>query len=159
MNEKTEGANKIVTCRLLFSAQLFSFMIRFAFGVVAPVLMEMYRISPKAMGYVLSGWNWSYTAGLPLMGVIVDRFGPYIVLGVGSLVWGLFTVALPIAGSAVHLRRFRIRSLPIPRPRLLGYGFFVIVRLGELPSARWGIYTPISFLSVGFRVISSSSVR
>src|SRR2546427_3490578 len=84
MNEKTEGANKIVTCGLLFTAQLFSFMIRFAFGVVAPVLMEMYRISPKAMGYVLSGWNWSYTAGLPIMGVIVDRFGPYIVLGVGS---------------------------------------------------------------------------
>ena len=103
MNEKTEGANKIVTCGLLFTAQLFSFMIRFAFGVVAPVLMEMYRISPKAMGYVLSGWNWSYTAGLPIMGVTVDRFGPYIVLGVGSLVWGLFTVALPIAASAVPL--------------------------------------------------------
>src|SRR6058998_2871690 len=108
MNEKTEGANKIVTCGLLFSAQLFSFMIRFAFGVVAPVLMEMYRISPKAMGYVLSGWNWSYTAGLPLMGVIVDRFGPYIVLGVGSLVWGLFTVALPIAASAVPLFLMRM---------------------------------------------------
>src|SRR5207247_9608872 len=103
MNEKTEGANKIVTCGLLFSAQLFSFMIRFAFGVVAPVLMEMYRISPKAMGYVLSGWNWSYAAGLPIMGVIVDRFGPDIVLGVGSLVRGLFTVALPIAASAAPL--------------------------------------------------------
>jgi len=108
MNEKTEGANKIVTCGLLFSAQLFSFMIRFAFGVVAPVLMEMYRISPKAMGYVLSGWNWSYTAGLPIMGVIVDRFGPYIVLGVGSLVWGIFTVALPIATSAVPLFLLRM---------------------------------------------------
>src|SRR3989475_10615906 len=108
MNEKTEGANKIVTCGLLFTAQLFSFMIRFAFGVVAPVLMEMYRISPKAMGYVLSGWNWSYTAGLPIMGVIVDRFGPYIVLGVGSLVWGLFTVALPIAASAVPLFLMRM---------------------------------------------------
>ncbi len=108
MNEKTEDANKIVTCGLLFTAQLFSFMIRFAFGVVAPVLMEMYRISPKAMGYVLSGWNWSYAAGLPIMGVIVDRFGPYIVLGVGSLVWGLFTVALPIAASAVPLFLMRM---------------------------------------------------
>src|SRR5438876_6921547 len=83
-------------------------MIRFAFGVVAPVLMEMYRISPKAMGYVLSGWNWSYAAGLPIMGVIVDRFGPYIVLGVGSLVWGLFTVALPFATSAVPLFLLRM---------------------------------------------------
>src|SRR5437867_11270136 len=103
MNEKTEGANKIVTCGLLFTAQLFSFMIRFAFGVVAPVLMEMYRISPKAMGYVFSGWNWSYTAGLPLMGVIVDRFCPYMGLGVVSLVWVSFPVALPIDTSPVPL--------------------------------------------------------
>ncbi len=108
MNEKTESANKVITCSLLFAAQLFSFMIRFAFGVVAPVLMQMYRISPKAMGYVLSGWNWSYTAGLPIMGVMVDRFGPYIVLGVGSLVWGLFTVALPIATTAVSLFLMRM---------------------------------------------------
>src|SRR5438093_687179 len=42
------------------------------------------------------------------MGVIVDRFGPYIVLGVGSLVWGLFTVALPIATSAVPLFLLRM---------------------------------------------------
>ena len=108
MNEKTDSANKVITCSLLFAAQSFSFMIRFAFGVVAPVLMQMYRISPKAMGYVLSGWNWSYTAGLPIMGIIVDRFGPYIVLGIGSLVWGLFTVALPIATTAVSLFLMRM---------------------------------------------------
>src|SRR5438876_8624850 len=129
MNEKTEGANKIVTCGLLFSAQLFSFMIRFAFGVVAPVLMEMYRISPKAMGYVLSGWNWSYTAGLPIMGVIVDRFGPYIVLGVGSLVWGLLPVVLPIARRAVLLFLLPM-FFGLGQPRLWLPGRFAV--FGEL---------------------------
>src|SRR5438034_10171101 len=95
----TPKANRIMNENNWATKSKLQVMILFA----PSVLMEMYRISPKAMGYVLSGWNWSYTAGLPLMGVIVDRFGPYIVLGVGSLVWGLFTVALPIATSAVPL--------------------------------------------------------
>src|SRR4030095_1558046 len=103
MDEQKERKNKIITCSLLFGTQLFSYMIRFAVGVVAPTLMQLYGYSPKTMGYILSGWNWSYTAGLPIMGLIVDRFGPYIVLGAGSLVWGLSTVALPISTAAVSL--------------------------------------------------------
>src|SRR5439155_3970367 len=70
--------------------------------------MELYHLSPRTMGYILSGWNWSYTAGLPLMGFIVDRFGPYIVLGVGSFVWGVSTMALPIARAAVPLFLMRM---------------------------------------------------
>ena len=108
MNEDQERRNKIITFSLLFGTQLFSFMIRFVFGVVAPTLMELYHLSPRTMGYILSGWNWSYTAGLPLMGFIVDRFGPYIVLGVGSFVWGVSTMALPIARAAVPLFLMRM---------------------------------------------------
>jgi MFS family permease len=73
-----ERSTKIVTAGLLFGTQLFSYMIRFVFGVVAPTLMAPYHLSPKTMGYILSGWNWSYAAGLPLIGIVVDRFGPYI---------------------------------------------------------------------------------
>src|SRR5438128_1815369 len=132
MNEKTEGANKIVTCGLLFTAQLFFRETRSAWRS-APLLPHSY---------------WQGQDGRRSSIVLAPP--ACCSLWVGSL-------CIPISGSAVHLRRFRIRSLPIPRPRLLGYGFFVIVRLGELPSARWGIYTPISFSSAGFRVTSSSS--
>jgi MFS family permease len=61
------------------------------------------------MGYILSGWNWSYTAGVLAMGPLVDRFGAWIVTGAGSVVWGLSTVALPLAGDPSSL--FLIRSL------------------------------------------------
>jgi MFS family permease len=60
------------------------------------------------MGYILSGWNWSYTGTLFLIGPIVDRFGPWIVMGVGSVIWGLSTVALPLAGAAVSLFLMRM---------------------------------------------------
>src|SRR5207253_5072388 len=95
--------SKVVTCSLLFGTQLFSYMIRFAFSVVAPTLMRQYGFSPQTMGYILSGWNWSYTAGLTVAGLMVDRFGPYIVLGIGSLIWGVSTIALPVSAAAVSL--------------------------------------------------------
>ncbi len=100
--------SKIITCSLLFGTQFFSYIIRFAFSVVAPTMMEQYGFTPKTMGYILSGWNWSYTAGLSVVGPIVDRFGPYIVLGLGSLIWGASTIALPISTAALSLFLMRM---------------------------------------------------
>src|SRR5437016_8358773 len=108
MNKDKERTNKIITVSLLFGTQLFSFMIRFAFGVVAPTLMALYHLSPKTMGYILSGWNWSYAAGLLFIGFVVDRFRPYIVLGLGSLVWGIFTIALPVSTAPLSLYLMRM---------------------------------------------------
>ena len=127
MNENKERTNKILTVSLLFGTQLFSFMIRFAFGVVAPTLMGLYHLSPKAMGYILSGWNWSYTAGLPIMGFIVDRFGPYIVLGLGSFVWGISTIALPISKAAVPLFLMRM---------VFGFGQTALIPGGAIAVSR-----------------------
>jgi len=127
MNEDKERTNKIITLSLLFGTQLLSFMIRFALGVVAPALMELYHLSPKTMGFILSGWNWSYTAGLPIAGFIVDRFGPYIVLGVGSFVWGISTIALPISRAAVPL--FLMRAL-------FGFGQTTLIPAGATAVSR-----------------------
>src|SRR6266581_2169848 len=127
MNEDKERTNKIITLSLLFGTQLLSFMIRFALGVVAPALMELYHLSPKTMGFILSGWNWSYTAGLPIAGFIVDRFGPYIVLGVGSFVWGISTMALPISRAAVPL--FLMRAV-------FGFGQTTLIPAGATAVSR-----------------------
>ncbi|MBI2822145.1 MAG: MFS transporter [Acidobacteria bacterium] len=83
--------------------------IRIGLGVVAPALMTLYHISPRAMGYILSGWNWGYTASLLFVGPVVDRFGPRIILGMGSAIWGTATLALPAATTAVSL--FAMRAL------------------------------------------------
>ncbi len=102
------GSKKVLTVSLLWGAMAFSYMIRFALGIAAPTLMKLYHLSPKDMGYILSGWNWTYTGGLLFMGPIVDRFGSWIVMGLGSVVWGLSTIALPIAGGAVSLFLMRL---------------------------------------------------
>ncbi len=83
-------------------------MIRYALSVVAPTLMKLYHLSPETMGYILSGWNWSYTAGLPIVGPLVDRFGAWIVMGLGSVVWSASTIALPLASAASSLFLLRM---------------------------------------------------
>jgi ACS family D-galactonate transporter-like MFS transporter len=109
MNPQQDRTNKIILVSLLFGAQFFSYMIRYALSIVAPALMAIYHLSPQTMGYILSGWNWSYTAGLLFVGPVVDRFGPWIVMGVGSVVWGASTIFLPLAGTAASL--FLLRML------------------------------------------------
>jgi ACS family D-galactonate transporter-like MFS transporter len=108
MNPQQSQRNKIITVSLLFGAQLFAYMIRYALSIVAPTLMKQYHLSPETMGYIMSGWNWSYTAGLPILGPVVDRFGPWITMGAGSLVWSLSTIALPIASAATSLFLLRM---------------------------------------------------
>src|SRR5215831_5699340 len=109
MNPHQDRAHKVITVSLLFGAQLFAYAIRYALSIVAPALMTLYHLSPQTMGYILSGWNWSYTAGLVFVGPVVDRFGAWIVMGAGSVVWGVSTIALPLAGTAVSL--FLLRAI------------------------------------------------
>jgi ACS family glucarate transporter-like MFS transporter len=106
-DSKGRGPKKWGVVGLSFSALAMSSVIRISLGVAAPTLMEEYDISPSAMGYVLSGWNWAYTACQLIMGPVVDRFGSWIVLGLGASVWSLSTIALPLATTALGLFMFR----------------------------------------------------
>jgi MFS family permease len=107
MNQPDGRSIKIVTLIFLWSTQAITFMIRYALGIVAPALMALYDISPQTMGYVLSGWIWAYTGILPFIGPLVDRFGPWIMMSGGAAVWGLSTMALPIATTATALFAMR----------------------------------------------------
>ena len=116
-NDRTRSA-KFLTVGFYWAAWVFSYAIRYALGIVAPILMQVYHIPPKTMGYILSGWNWSYTSGILVMGPLVDRFGAWIVTGAGSVVWGLSTVALPLAGDPSSLFLMRL---------LFGLGHSVLI--------------------------------
>ena len=108
MNQDRERRVKVVTAGFLWGAMAVSYMIRYALGIVAPTLMSLYNFSPATMGYILSGWNWSYTGALIFVGPMIDRFGPWIVMGGGSVIWGVATVALPIAGGAASFFLLRM---------------------------------------------------
>jgi MFS family permease len=79
------------------------------------------------MGYILSGWNWSYTAGLLFVGPAVDRFGAWIVMGSGSVVWGVSTIALPVATTATSLFLLRM---------IFGFGHSMLIPAGASAISR-----------------------
>jgi len=90
---------RVVT--LLSGVAFVTDIIRSSLGMVAPVLISDYGVPEEAMGWVLAGWRWGYTPGLLFTAPMVDRFGVWIVMGLGSAFWGLATLALPLVGSAV----------------------------------------------------------
>ena len=127
MRHGEDRVNRIMTVSLLFGAQLCSYMIRYTLSIVAPTLMTLYHLSPQTMGYILSGWNWSYTAGLLFVGPAVDRFGAWIVMGSGSVVWGVSTIALPVAATATSLFLLRI---------IFGFGHSMLIPAGASAISR-----------------------
>lgn len=108
MNQDKDRGGKIVTISFLWGAMVFTYMIRTALGVVGPVLMKELDISFSDFGWIQSGWNWSYTGGLLFIGMVVDRFGPWIVMGLGGLGWSLSTIALPLASTFTSLFLMRL---------------------------------------------------
>jgi ACS family D-galactonate transporter-like MFS transporter len=118
MHDNRTRSKKFLTVGFYWAAWLFAYAIRYALGIVAPALMQAYHIGPQTMGYILSGWTWSYTAGVLVMGPLVDRFGAWIVTAAGSAVWGLSTVALPLAGAPSSLFLMRL---------LFGLGHSVLI--------------------------------
>ena len=100
---------QVTILTLLWGAMFFSHAIRYALAVVAPTLMQIYDISPTTMGYILSGWNWAYTSSMLAVGPLVDHFGARTIMAVGSALWGLATVGLPLAATPASL--FAMRAL------------------------------------------------
>ena len=71
-------------------------IVRSSMGMVAPVLIQNYGISEQNMGWILSAWRWGYTPGLLITAPIVDRLGVWMVMGLGSVLWGGATLLLPL---------------------------------------------------------------
>jgi len=78
-------------------------IIRSSMGMLAPVLIQNYGISEQDMGWILSAWRWGYTPGLLLTAPLVDRLGVWMVMGLGSALWGGATLLLPLGGAVTWL--------------------------------------------------------
>ncbi|MBI4455914.1 MAG: MFS transporter [Acidobacteria bacterium] len=128
MEQEKRVLTKWSVVALVWLAMVISHIIRVALGVAAPTLMRLYNIPPDVMGYILSGWNWAYTICLLPAGPLVDRFGPWIVMGIGSGVWGAATLALPLASTAMSL--FLMRAL-------FGLGHSMLIPTTSSSVSRW----------------------
>ena len=128
MDSSSLAYKKWMVVALLWGSHVITFMIRISLGVVAPTLIALYGISPTAMGFILSGYSWLYMASLLPIGFLVDRFGPYMVMGLGSIVWSLATIAFPLVTAGVFF--FFMRGL-------FGAGHSMMIPGGAASLAHW----------------------
>ncbi|MDA2935049.1 MFS transporter, partial [Acidobacteria bacterium AH-259-D05] len=122
------SGRKWAVVALLCGSHIITFVIRVSLGVVAPTLMSLYAISPAWMGLILSGYSWSYMACLLLAGFVVDRFGPRLVMGLGSVVWGLATVCFSLLSTSVPFLVMR---------GLFGLGHSMMIPAGAASISHW----------------------
>ena len=144
------------------------YMERGAIGAAAPTIMKEFHISKITMGWVVSAFNWSYTAFQIPGGWLADRYGPRIVLAGAMAWWSIFTAGTGLTFNALSLAATRmlfgageaaafpsgsramVRWLPVRR-RAFGQGF---QHAGSRLGAALAPLVMISLIApVGWRVV------
>ena len=121
---------------LLFFSNLLNYLDRQLFTALFPVLAPAYHLSDTKMGLLGSSFTLSYLLAAPVVGVLLDRVSPRILLSAGVLVFSLGMAIASTASGTVGLFSGRIltgvgeASLIVVGPRILGGRKGGGVRLG-----------------------------
>jgi MFS family permease len=78
---------------LLVIAGVINYFDRSALSIANPLIRRDLHLSIGQMGLLLSAFAWSYGAAQIPAGILVDRFGPRRVLGIGLVLWSVAQIA------------------------------------------------------------------
>jgi ACS family hexuronate transporter-like MFS transporter len=92
---------------LLFLATVINYVDRQALSVVAPVLTKELGLTPVAYANVLQAFLWAYTVMYVISGIIVDKWGTRLGLGVFMVWWSVANMLHAFVTSAFQLGVFR----------------------------------------------------
>jgi MFS family permease len=106
--EREVSTGRWIMIALLFTAILVNYIDRGNLSIVALPLMQDFRMSPVAMGTLLSAFFWSYTLLQIPAGWMVDRFGLKWTYGAAFLLWSLASAAVGFAGSFAQILALRV---------------------------------------------------
>jgi ACS family glucarate transporter-like MFS transporter len=84
---------------LIFLAVIINYMDRIALSVAAKPIIDEFGFSPVEMGYLFSGFLWTYVVCLIPLGLLVERIGARRMVGGGIAIWSAATALTAAAGS------------------------------------------------------------
>src|SRR6266508_6383101 len=93
---------------LLFTATVINYVDRQALSIVAPVLTRELRLSPVVYAGILQAFLYAYTVMYVVSGVIVDRWGTRLALGLFMTWWSVANMLHAFVNSAFSLGAFRL---------------------------------------------------
>ena len=113
---------------LLFLSNLLNYLDRQLFTALFPVLAPAYHLSDTEIGFLGSSFTLSYLLAAPVVGVLLDRIAPRILLSGGVFIFSLGMAIASNASGTSALYSGRILTgvgeavLIVVGPRLLGGG-------------------------------------
>src|SRR5580692_36525 len=93
---------------LIFTAVIINYIDRIALSVAARPLAAEFGFSPIQMGYLFSGFLWTYVVCLIPLGLLVERIGAKRMVGGGIAIWSAATALTAAATGLVSLFAARL---------------------------------------------------
>ena len=93
---------------LLFTATVINYIDRQALSIVAPVLTKELHLTPVEYANILQAFLYAYTLMYIVSGVIVDRWGTRLSLGLFMTWWSVANMLHAFVNSAFGLGAFRL---------------------------------------------------
>ncbi|WP_424213942.1 MFS transporter [Streptomyces sp. BI20] len=113
------GKYRFAVLAVLFVSTAINYLDRSVLSIVAPDVSRDLGISPEAMGWLFSGFAWTYALAQIPGGRLVDRFGPRIVYFWALIAWSAMTALGSLAksfgflfGSRMGLGLFEAPAFP-----------------------------------------------
>lgn len=108
MNDKLPTNKRFTSVILVTLMIIINYLDRTNFSVATPSLMKQFELGTGQMGILMSAFLWSYILLQIPVGIILNKFGPRIVIGLASAAWGLVTIITGAANSFASLFLLRI---------------------------------------------------
>ncbi|MFE0100766.1 MFS transporter [Streptomyces sp. NPDC059009] len=113
------GRFRFAILAVLFVSTAINYLDRSVLSIVAPDISRDLNISPETMGWLFSGFAWTYALAQIPGGRLVDRFGPRVVYAVALVAWSVMTAMGSLAkgfgflfGTRLGLGLFEAPAFP-----------------------------------------------
>jgi ACS family D-galactonate transporter-like MFS transporter len=100
--------HRYLVMMMIFVCVAITFLDRSNISLTAPLMGKELGIDPKHMGWVLSGFSWTYALFQIPSGWLVDRIRPRYFYPAILILWSLATAFLGVVGSFVGLFALRL---------------------------------------------------
>jgi MFS transporter, ACS family, D-galactonate transporter len=101
--------HRYVVMLMIFACVVITFLDRSNISITAPLMRKELGLSTVQMGWILSGFGWTYAFFQMPGGWLVDRIRPRVLYPLVLILWSVATLCLGLVGSFVAL--FAIRLL------------------------------------------------
>jgi MFS family permease len=93
---------------LIFTAVIINYIDRIALSVASKPIAAEFGLSPIQMGYLFSGFLWTYVICLIPLGLLVERIGAKRMVGSGIAIWSAATALTSAATGLISLFAARL---------------------------------------------------